>query len=201
MRPEDPDNAVRALAHPLRARIYAVLAGRELTVGQLAAELDAAVAAIAHHAAFLERCGLLAAVPGEPTRYVVPPGAELLDHEWERASQTTKRVGAGTTLQQLYVATVAALAEGGFDRGDMHLSRTTLDLDEEGWRQLATDMLGWLERMDEIATQSAERIQALQAPRVQATAVLMLFETAAAFRSPPPAIEDMLDDWVREAET
>jgi DNA-binding transcriptional ArsR family regulator len=199
MRPgEDSDSSVRALAHPLRARIVAIMAGREMTAGQLAAELNASVAAVLHHAAILQECGFLVALAGEPTRYAVPPETDLLDHEWARSSTTVKRVGAGTTLQQVHAATIAALAEGGFDRADMHLSRTSLDLDEEGWRELATEMLGWLERLDDIRGRAATRIADGERSHVAATAVLMLFETAVAFRSPGPALEDLLDEWVRE---
>ena len=71
----------------------------------------------------------------------------------------------------------AAATEGGFDRDDVHLSRTPLTLDQQGWAELNELLKVLGEQALGIQAQSAGRLQAVGAEESEAAAlVLMLFE-------------------------
>jgi DNA-binding transcriptional ArsR family regulator len=55
----DLDTAFRALAHPTRRAMVALLAGGERTVGELAAPFDVSLAASSKHLRVLEGAGLV----------------------------------------------------------------------------------------------------------------------------------------------
>lgn len=176
---------VRALSHPLRVRILAVLGDRVLTAAHLAEELGTDARTISAHARQLEQLGFIKssrerARGREGVSYRLVTGPHLTDEVWDRTPTTAKRDTVSGALAQLHNAAAAALAEGGFDRGDVHFTRTGLDLDEEGWRAISTEMLEWLSRVDQIRDQAAARIEAGASKVTHATANLMLFETASA---------------------
>lgn len=175
----DPQ-AVHALSHPLRVRMLAVIGERSLTAAQLAAELETDPRSVAQHARMLERLGFFETTKGRRGRaeYRRVRGAEVPDHVWDQAPTTAKRKMISAGLTQLHTTASAALAHGGFDRGDMHFTRTGLALDEQGWQTLSEEMLTWLARIDEIRAEGAERVAAGNAQPINATATLMLFEAA-----------------------
>jgi DNA-binding transcriptional ArsR family regulator len=57
--PDRLDATFAALADPTRRSIVAMLAGRDATVGELAAPFDMSLPAISKHLKVLERCGLI----------------------------------------------------------------------------------------------------------------------------------------------
>ena len=175
--------SVRALSHPLRVRIMAILGDRALTAAEIADELDTDARTVADHARILERLGYMTSSPVSASRkgtlrYRLINSAHFTDQVWDRTPTTAKRDTVSAALDQLQTATAAALAEGGFDKADVHFTRTGLDLDAQGWETLSEEMLAWLARIDEIRQESAARL-AKGAPReTHATATMMLFETA-----------------------
>ena len=181
--------SVRALAHPLRLRILAVLGDRTLTASQLASELESEPRNVTYHARKLERLGFVTRTERARTgevRYRLVNSSHFPDQVWARTPTTAKRDVVGAGLLNLHAAAAAALAEGGFDREDMHFTRTAMELDAEGWSQLSREMLGWLDRIDEIRDCAAARLNE-GAPRLtHATATMMLFETALTQRTHDP---------------
>ena len=78
----------------------------------------------------------------------------------------------------------ASAQAGGFDRDDVHLSRTVVTLDKEGWQALNEALQGVAERALEIQAESAARLQSDGASESEAAAlVLMLFEPIAEGKS------------------
>jgi hypothetical protein len=73
-----------------------------------------------------------------------------------------------------------AAESGGFERASSHLSRSPMVLDERGWNELATKFDRLLSECERVAAASAKRLAARDhAGEIQATAVLMLFESVA----------------------
>ncbi len=177
----DP-RSIRALSHPLRVRMLAFLGDRSLTAAQLASELQSDPRTVASHARTLERLGYVGSTrdprkEGE-VRYHLVASVQIPDHVWAETPTTAKRDTIAAALDQLQLAASAALADGGFDRADAHLTRTGLELDEEGWRQLSSEMLDWLDRIGEIGKEAAERMVKSRAHVMHVTANMMLFEMA-----------------------
>ncbi|MFL6037156.1 MAG: hypothetical protein ACJ74B_00825 [Gaiellaceae bacterium] len=72
----------------------------------------------------------------------------------------------------------AAAADAGFDRPEMHLSRSTLTVDPQGREPLSQALRACLELIGEVERESAVRLAAAAQPGQPATVVMMLFETA-----------------------
>lgn len=195
--------SVRALSHPLRVGILAVLGDRTLTAAQLARELETDPRTVAYHARTLERLGYLAAGKdprGGAVRYQLLAAVSVPDHVWAEAPTTAKRDTIAAALDQLQNAAAAALSEGGFDRGDIHLSRTIVELDQEAWRTLADEMRGWLERTEALGAEARERIAAGNSESLHATLGVMLFETASTERSAGHGAADVPEEAFSESE-
>jgi hypothetical protein len=69
----------------------------------------------------------------------------------------------------------AAAEEGGFDRPDIHYSRTFGRLDDSAWREVAEELKHTLVRLERIVRASEVRAAESQAPPPQATIILMHF--------------------------
>lgn len=181
---------IKALAHPLRVRVLAVLETRELaSPNELADELGVSLGVMSYHVRRLHALGFLELAKRTPRRgaiehhYRAKARPQVTDEGWAETPGIVKRAMVGATLHQITGYVNTAASKGGFDRGDAHLSRTVLTLDDEGWTKLAGEMAAWMEKVDEIETESMERIRKSPGGEEESTAtrsaaVLMLFEAA-----------------------
>src|SRR5215213_8296702 len=135
----DDPRYVRALSHPLRVRILAMLQERTASPSQLSEWLGATLGTTAYHVRSLHQLGLI----------------ELAD-EYARKSA----------------------AEGGFDRAEAHLSRTSIKLDAKGWEQLNAACLKFVEQVEKIDAAGRKRQEKHphQDEVGDAAVVLMAFE-------------------------
>jgi DNA-binding transcriptional ArsR family regulator len=189
----DDPRYVKALSHPLRVRILAILEERTASPVQLADLLDASLGVVSYHVRTLERFGLIKLVRTNPVRgavehhYRANKRPTISDESWGNAAPVAKQALLSSYLQQVGAYTNAAAAAGGFDRGDAHFSRTVAKLDAKGWTQLAEACEQLLEKIDALEADSAKRIA--KDPHadgiVDAGLVIMLFE-AARLAAPAP---------------
>ena len=180
----DDPRYVKALSHPLRVRILAILEERTASPVQLADMLDASLGVVSYHVRTLERFGLIKLVRTNPVRgavehhYRANARPTVSDESWGNAPPVAKQAFLSSYLQQVAAYTNAAAAAGGFDRADAHFSRTVAKLDAKGWAQLAKACEQLLEKIDTIEAESAKRIA--KDPHadgiVDAGLVIMLFE-------------------------
>jgi hypothetical protein len=79
-----------------------------------------------------------------------------------------------------------AAEQGGFDRDDIHYSRTTANLDEEAWTALAGELRALLKRVDQIVEGAAARMEddPDRAP-VESTIVLVQYTNPAGSSEDP----------------
>ena len=99
------------------------------------------------------------------------------DDDWAELPLSIRKSLAGEVLTEIGDDVAAAANEGGFDRDDVHLSRTPLTLDQQGWSELNDALQEVHERALTIQAESAARLQADGATDSDAAAlVLMLFE-------------------------
>jgi DNA-binding transcriptional ArsR family regulator len=181
---------IKALAHPLRVRILSLLETREMaSPNEMSEELGVSLGVMSYHVRRLHALGFLELVKRTPRRgaiehhYRAKARPRVSDDVWAETPGIVKRAMVGATLQQITGYVNAAAAGGGFDRSEAHLSRTLLMLDEEGWEQLAAEMVRWVDVVERIEAESQERISKTPGGEAESTAkrtaaVMMLFETA-----------------------
>jgi DNA-binding transcriptional ArsR family regulator len=178
---------IKALAHPLRVRILSILETREMaSPNEMADELDVSLGVMSYHVRRLHALGFLELVKRTPRRgaiehhYRAKARPHVTDEGWAETPSIVKRAMVGASLQQITGFISASAAQGGFDRGDAHLSRTVVALDEQGWKQLAGEMARLMERVDRLQDESLERVKAAgddaEAVIQRSAAVLMLFD-------------------------
>ena len=171
---------VKALTHPLRGQILRRLEDRTASPSALAEELGAPLGNVAYHVRQLASLGLIELVRTTPRRgaieheyRAVQPQSPMSEEAWERLPRSVRDAMTAAVLDEVANDVVAAAAAGGFDRDDAHVHHLGLDLDEQGWRELAAALAELRERARAVEAQSAER--AAEGAR-RAALTLMLFE-------------------------
>jgi DNA-binding transcriptional ArsR family regulator len=175
---------VKAMSHPLRVRIYAMLQERTACPVELADWLGARLGTVAYHVRTLHRLGLVELVDETRVRgavahhYRARERLVVSDEAWEQAAPIAKQAAVSSTLLTIDEYARASAAAGGFDRGDAHLSRLRMRLDAQGWKDLAASAARLLEDATRIEQEAKERLA--EDPHaegtVEAAVVVMLFE-------------------------
>ena len=189
----DDARYVKALSHPLRVRILALLDERTASPVELAGWLDATLGTVAYHVRTLERMGLIELVRETRVRgavehhYRSKERPRVSDEAWAAAPPIAKQVAVSSSLQTIDAYARAASASGGFDHGNSHLTRTALQLDARGWTDLSRACIRLLAQVDRIEEAAAERMERNpDAGDTRTVAlVMMLFETARLTAEPP----------------
>jgi DNA-binding transcriptional ArsR family regulator len=182
----DDPRYVKAMSHPLRVRILALLDERSASPVELAGWLGATLGTTAYHVRTLERIGLIELVRETRVRgavehhYRSKERPSVSDEAWAAASPIAKQAAVSSSLQTINAYTRAASAAGGFDHGNSHLTRTALRLDARGFNDLSRACLRILAQVDRIEEAAKERIELN--PHAGETKdialVMMLFEAA-----------------------
>lgn len=176
---------VRALAHPLRVRLLALLEERTASPRDLAAELGLPIPNVSYHVRTLERLGLVELVAQTSNRGAVKHHYRAVgrpvftDRAWSNAPSLAKQAVIGAALSQVSDDVNAAAEAGGFDRGDIHFSRSPMLVDRIGWAEASQELERVLRRLEQIAKSSEERLQAQGHgdDSQRAMVVMMLFES------------------------
>jgi DNA-binding transcriptional ArsR family regulator len=175
---------VKALSHPLRVRILALLQERTASPRELAEWLDATLGTVSYHVRTLHDVGLIKLVKTTQVRgaiahhYKAKAGPRVDEEAWASAAPVVKQAAVGAALQTVDDYARAAAAAGGFDRGEAHLSRTNLRLDTKGWQQAAKaceKLLADLGRIEEGAALRLAKQPDAEAA-TDAALALLLFE-------------------------
>jgi hypothetical protein len=174
---------VRAIGHPLRLRLLTIFNERVASPSDLAAELGEPIGNVSYHTRILARLGCVELVKTKQVRGAVEHYYRAVvrpvfsDDDWAELPLSIRKSLAGAVLTEIADDMGAAANEGGFDRDNVHLSRTVLTLDQEGWQELNELLQELGDRALEIQAQSAGRLQADGVRDSEAAAlVLMLFE-------------------------
>jgi DNA-binding transcriptional ArsR family regulator len=182
----DDPRYVKAMSHPLRVRILAMLDERKASPNQLAGWLGASLGTVAYHVRTLEQLGLIELVDETRVRgavehhYRARERPNVTAEGWAQAPPIAKQAAVGSALQMIDDYARKSAAEGGFDRAEAHLSRTSIKLDAKGWEALDKACLKFVEQVEKIEAASKER-QAKKPhdePVGLAAVVLMAFEAA-----------------------
>ena len=187
----DDARYVKAMSHPLRVRILALLDERTASPVELAGWLDATLGVVAYHVRTLERMGLIELVRETRVRgavehhYRSKERPRVSDEAWASAGPVAKQAEVGAVLQTVDDYARASAAAGGFDRAEAHLTRTSLRLDARGWQAAARACEKLLTELGRVQEASAKRLtkDSEAEGASDAALVLMLFETVKLSRS------------------
>jgi DNA-binding transcriptional ArsR family regulator len=175
---------VKALAHPLRIRILAILEDRVASPSEIAEQLDAPLGNVSYHVRQLAELGLISLVRETPVRgtlehhYKAEIRPRITDKAWSAAPDIVKHATVSATLEQIGVNVNRAAAEGGFSKDNAHLSRIPLVLDSEGWNEIAGELNSLLDRVERIQRAANKRLlKADHQGEIRGELVSMLFET------------------------
>ena len=178
----DPKIA-KAYAHPLRIHILGMLDDRVASPSEIANELGAPLTHVSYHVRQLAGLGLIKLVKTTPRRgavehhYTAKIRPKITDDTWANVPDIVKRNVVTGWLQQVGAHVTAAAAEGGFDRDEMHISRSALTLDDDAWKEIAKELASTLERIEQIGEEAAERVaDDPHREHWRSTVVMMLFE-------------------------
>jgi DNA-binding transcriptional ArsR family regulator len=182
----DDPRYVKAISHPLRVRILAMLQERTASPSQLSEWLGATLGTTAYHVRALHKLGLIELADETRVRgaiehhYRAGIRPMISEEAWAQAPPIAKQAAIGSSLQMIDQYATKSAAQGGFDRAEAHLSRTSIEIDAKGWEQLNKAALKFVEQVEKIEQASKER--ATKKPHAEpvgnAAVVLMAFEAA-----------------------
>lgn len=183
---------LRAISHPIRIRLLAMLEEEPASPVILASKLDQPLGTIAYHVRTLYDLGLLKLVStrqrrGATEHYYVTDGVPTSSVEaWESLDGVSKQRLLTALIARANDYATRSAASGGFDAKQAHISTDTLKLDREGWEALAHEVRRWLARVHEIERQAAERIEQDPESQLHVGFTMMLFQ-ALPFSAEVPA--------------
>jgi DNA-binding transcriptional ArsR family regulator len=173
---------VKAMAHPLRVQILSVLEQRVASPRELSDELDAPLGNVSYHVRTLSGLGLIKLVKKTPRRgaiehyYEARGRAVVTDKAWAEVPDIVKRALLGATLASVSEEVNAAASGGGFEREDIHLTTTRVQVDEQGWRELSKLLGDAWKGIEKIQRDSGKRLRDSDDDPINAGVVAMLFE-------------------------
>ncbi len=172
---------VKALSHELREQILIILNERMASPNELSKELDEGLSQVSYHVKVLKDYGCITQVKTVPRRgavehyYRATARPFLSNSDWHELPRTAREGLSAGLVQSIVSDTVVALEEGTFDaREDRHLSRTSLIVDEKGWRELTAAMETALNKVIKIQEESSKRLAKAGAEDGFATLVAMV---------------------------
>ena len=154
---------LRAISHPIRIRLLAMLDEEPASPVILASKLEQPLGTVAYHVRTLYDLGLLELVHTRQRRgatehyYRTTGSPELGEGAWSSLDPISKQRLLTALIARATDLASRSAAAGGFDSNDAHLSTTALKLDREGFAQLARECRAWLERAREIERESERR--------------------------------------------
>src|SRR3954463_7937679 len=156
---------VRGLAHPLRARMLSILLEREASPKELADEFEIPLANVAYHIQVLRKLKLIRLVRKTPRRgavehhYRADKAAHIGNEVWGDIPGLVKEGLVAAGLSETAHDVNEGVATGGFDKDDVHMSRSKLVLDQQAWDELAGLLKHALDRGYELEKEAAERLK------------------------------------------
>jgi DNA-binding transcriptional ArsR family regulator len=162
---EAGEKLLKAIAHPLRARILATInEGEETSPNEVSRALGEPLGRVSHHVRVLHRLGAIELVRTEPRRGAVEHYYRALvrpwfdDESWSRLPLSVRRTLFGQPLERLMHDIPEAARGTGFDHPRAHVSYSHVDLDDEGMHAVADLLRETLERVEEIEAEARERL-------------------------------------------
>lgn len=177
-----------AMSHPTRLRAMRILSERIATPGEIAAAIDEPINNVAYHIRVLKRLECIELVR---TRQV--HGGRVAEHfyratqrpywddaAWEELDDSEKLAVTGAIMRQISEDIAEAMSHGTFhSTDDNHISRSPMVVDNEGWQEIISLLVGAMDELLEIQTR-------VNARKASATELLHTHVEIIQFLSPTP---------------
>jgi DNA-binding transcriptional ArsR family regulator len=184
-KPSSQEALIKAYKHPVRAAALVVFAERTVCASELAEILGMELKNVTYHVRVLADLELIEPVKEQRLRgsiatYYKAVTASLTKNvDWERLNPAVREAVSGRLLEGLISDASASLSTGAFDdRPTRHLSRTSIKLDDKGWRQVAGILEGALEAILREQGAAGQRLKDSGEPGISASVNLLFFEKA-----------------------
>ena len=182
----DDPRYVKAMSHPLRVRIMAMLDERQASPNQLAGWLGASLGTVAYHVRTLLQLGLVELVDETRVRgavehhYRAKARPDVTAAGWADAPPVARQAAIGSSLDVIGEYARVSAAAGGFERPEAQLRRSLVRLDAKGFAQLSKACDKLFEQLEKIETAAADRLARNSdgEEAVEAGFGLLLFEAA-----------------------
>lgn len=181
-------NLMKALAHPLRAKILAILTERVASPNEMAKELDEGLSQVSYHVKVLREYELIEPDHKKPRRgavehfyratttTIVPPDA------WNHLPPAVRESISVDILQEFFDDASTAIEAGIFDDPLGELSWTPLILDPEGAEEVGRLARDFLASVVQTQKEASERLRSANGKKAQkgisATVFLASFPSA-----------------------
>ena len=159
-----PDvRVIKAIGHPLRWQMLEALNEGEASPAQLARRFGEPVNLVAYHMGILAKAGGVEMVRTEPRRgstehyYRATMRPYFADREWSRLPTETRRALLAVETKRIVNDIRAAAAGTGLDHPKAHVSWSPLELDREGYDEVATLLSGVLDQLNDIQARASVR--------------------------------------------
>jgi hypothetical protein len=156
---------IKALHHPVREHILAVLSERAASPVEIGDEIDLDVTAFHKQVEFLEELDLIELVGEGPVRgatehfYRAKPSIVFDDRAWELAPDSFRWDFDAKILQALLRNVAKSFKDGTFNaRPDRHMTWMPLVLDAKGWREAMKLLAKTMRQLLAISRRSDERL-------------------------------------------
>jgi hypothetical protein len=178
----------------MRGRILGILDTRVASPNEIAELLGERLPNVSYHVRILHGLGCIELVRTAQRRGAIEHYYRgvlrpyFSDSDWERRPRPTQQAASAATLRMVWDDLREAIEAGTFeDRSDRYLTRSPLDLDARGWKDLNALLGRVLDQSVRIAAESAERLAATGEAAIPAKLVLMHFASPAAGEVSEPA--------------
>jgi DNA-binding transcriptional ArsR family regulator len=174
----------KALSHPMRARILAILNNRTASPNEIAEMIDERLPNVSYHVRVLLDLGCIELVDTAQRRGAIEHYYKALvrpffsDRDWKRLPKSGRQSISDSALQIIWEDVSDAMNAGTFEeRTDRHLSHSPMTLDSEGWRELAKVLERVIAEAERIESQSAARLKKSDEAGIPTRLVAMQFES------------------------
>jgi len=150
----------------------------------LARSLDLSLATTSYHVRKLFHLGLLDLVGTQRRRgatehiYRARAHPSFAEDGWKRLETIPKQRLITAALNEILDSATRSAAAGGFDATNASILRTSLNLDVQGWTELAQATTSWFQEAERIESGAAARLVAGRGPRIGIGLAVLLFEAA-----------------------
>jgi DNA-binding transcriptional ArsR family regulator len=174
---------LKALAHPTRQLILDILNRESSSPIRITRKLeDVSLNLVSHHVKVLKDLGCVELIDTAQRRgatehiYRATELAIFDDDQWSQVEAKARFPITANLLRLISMDTNRALAEGRMEeRLDNHLSRSALELDDEGWSEVVAVLERALEEVHEAQAKSVERAQRSGEALVSTRVMIMQF--------------------------
>jgi DNA-binding transcriptional ArsR family regulator len=182
----------KALSHPMRAHILAILNDRVASPNEIAGMINERLPNVSYHVRALHELECIELVRTAQRRGAIEHYYRALkrpffsDRDWKRLPQSARQAMSDVALQLIWDDVSTAIEENTFERRpDRYLTRSPLVLDERGWGELNEVLGGVLAEAERIGSQSVKRLAKADEIGIPTRLVMMHFEASEAEESEP----------------